>query len=112
MLLREFDDDSLVDDALVRSRYETRLRLNDGYTISRHLADHRQPYSVEELSRVSTPALVLWCEHDEVTPLAWGRAYADALKGSRFVVMKACGRVPNLERPEEYNATVRAFLNR
>jgi pimeloyl-ACP methyl ester carboxylesterase len=111
-LLREFDDDSLVDDALVRARYEARLRSNDGYTISRHLADHRAPYSTEELSHVAAPALVIWCEHDDMTPPDWGQAYADALKSSRFVLIKACSRVPNLERPDDYNAALRAFLKR
>ena len=56
----------------MRARFEYRLRANDGYTIQRHLSDHRAPYSIQELSAISVPALVVWCREDQITPLKWG----------------------------------------
>ena len=71
-LLASFYDKSLVTEALVRARFEDRLRIDDGYTVVRHLADHRVPYSTKELSAIRVPALFVWCREDEITPLKWG----------------------------------------
>lgn len=71
-LMASFYDKSLVTDALVRERFEFRLRTDDGYTIERHLSDHRPPYSTQELSAIRVPALFVWCRQDEITPLKWG----------------------------------------
>lgn len=111
-LLASFYDKSLVTDALVRARFEDRLRVNDGYTVARHLADHRVPYSREELSVIRLPALFVWCREDEITPLKWGEDYAAAVPGARLAVIEGCGHLPNLEKPEEFNRTVIEFLDK
>jgi len=59
-----FHDKSLVTDEVVRARFEDRIRANDGYTIQRHLSDHRAPYSVQGLSAIKVPALFVWCQED------------------------------------------------
>src|SRR5262249_8938498 len=107
---RYFYDKSLVTDEFVRARFAYRLEANDGYVILRHLSDHRDPYSVEELSRMHVPALVIWCNQDEVTPLSWGRAYAAAIPGAQLVTIDGCGHYPNLERPHQFNEAVNSFL--
>jgi hypothetical protein len=71
-----FHDKSLITDDPVRARFEYRLRANDGYTIQQHLSDHRAPYSIQELSAISVPALFVWCREDQITPLTWGEDYA------------------------------------
>jgi pimeloyl-ACP methyl ester carboxylesterase len=109
-LLALFHDSSLVTDSLVRARFAFRLRVNDGYTIHRHLADHRVPYSREELARISVPALVVWCREDRITPLPWGERYAAALPRGRFAILERCGHLPNLEQPRAFNDAVLQFL--
>jgi pimeloyl-ACP methyl ester carboxylesterase len=111
-LLASFHDKSVVTDALVRARFEARLRTDDGYTVARHLADHRAPYSVEELSKIGVPALFVWCREDEITPLKWGEDYAAAVPGARLAVLDGCGHLPNLEKPEPFNKAVIDFLDR
>ena len=110
-LLASFHDKSLVTEVLVRARFEDRLRVNDGYTVVRHLADHRVPYSVEELSAIRVPAQFVWCREDEITPLKWGQDYAAAVPGAQLVVIEGCGHLPNLEKPEEFNKAVIEFLD-
>src|SRR5687767_2561308 len=105
-LMAVFHDKSLVTDELVRARFEYRLRADDGYTIERHLSDHRAPYSVEELSVIRVPALFVWCRQDEITPLKWGEDYAAAVPGAKLAVIDGCGHLPNLERPREFNQAI------
>ncbi len=109
-LMATFYDKSLVTDELVRARFEYRLRADDGYTIERHLSDHRAPYSVQELSGIRIPALFVWCRQDEITPLKWGEDYAAAVPGAQLAVIDRCGHLPNLEKPGEFNQAVSNFL--
>jgi pimeloyl-ACP methyl ester carboxylesterase len=109
-LMAWFHDKSLVTEELVRARFEDRLRADDGYTIERHLSDHRPPYSIQELSVIRIPALFVWCREDEITPLKWGEDYAAAVPGAQLVVIDRCGHFPNLEKPREFNRALTAFL--
>ena len=111
-LLASFYDKSLVTDEFVRSRFEYRLRADDGYTIERHLSDHRAPYSVQELSAIRVPALFVWCRQDQITPLKWGDDYAAAVSGAELAVIDGCGHYPNLEKPGEFNRAIINFLNK
>ena len=101
-----FFDDSLITDEVVRGRFEFRLKTNDGYTIQRHLGDHRAPYSREELAAIHAPALVVWCREDAITPLSWGEDYAAALPGAKLTVLERCGHLPNLEQPAAFDRAV------
>ena len=109
-LMTALYDDSLVTDAVVRSRFTDRLRFDDGYTIERHLSDHRAPYSAQELSKILVPALFVWCRQDQITPLSWGEDFASAVPGSSLAVIDGCGHLPNLEKPAEFNQAVLKFL--
>ena len=111
-MMASFYDKSLVTDEFVRSRFEYRLRADDGYTIERHLSDHRAPYSIQELSAVRVPALFVWCRQDEITPLKWGEDYAAAVPGAELAVIDGCGHFPNLERPRKFNQVVIDFLKK
>jgi pimeloyl-ACP methyl ester carboxylesterase len=110
-LLEAFFDSTLVTEALVRARLTSRLSTGDGYTIQRHLADHRAPYSATELARISVPALFVWCREDRTTPLSWGEDYAKALPAGRLSVVEHCGHLPNLEQPDAFNRAVVGLLD-
>ena len=109
-LLEAFFDSTLVTDSVVRARLARRLSANDGYTIQRHLADHRPRYATDELSRINVPALFVWCREDVTTPLSWGEDYAKALPRGRLSVIERCGHYPNIEKPRDFNRAVHAFL--
>jgi pimeloyl-ACP methyl ester carboxylesterase len=109
-LLHAFYDKSLVTDALVRARFASRLAAGDGYTIQRHLSDHRAPYSAQELAHINVPTLFVWCREDEITPLSWGEDYASAVPGAKLAVLDRCGHLPNIEQPKQFNDAVVGFL--
>ena len=111
-LMSSFHDKSLMTDEVVRKRFEYRLQTDDGYTIERHLNDHRPPYSIQELSSIKVPALFVWCRQDEITPLKWGQDYAASVAGAQLAVIESCGHYPNLEKPTEFNQAVINFLKK
>ena len=109
-LLEAFLDSTLVTEAVVRARLAQRLGAGDGYTIQRHLADHRPRYTEAELARIAAPALFVWCREDRITPLSWGEDYANALPAGRLAVIERCGHYPNIEQPAAFNRAVTEFL--
>lgn len=109
-LMEAFLDSTLVTEEVVRARFAQRLGAGDGYTIQRHLADHRPRYTEGELARIAAPALFVWCREDRTTPLSWGEDFAQALPAGRLAVIERCGHYPNIEQPAAFNRTVAEFL--
>ncbi|MEK2478069.1 alpha/beta fold hydrolase [Streptomyces noursei] len=62
------------------------------------------------LPRITVPTLVVVGTEDEFTPVADARAIHQATPGSRLTVIQGAGHMPNLERPEEFNAALTEFL--
>jgi pimeloyl-ACP methyl ester carboxylesterase len=62
------------------------------------------------LPRVAVPTLLLWGQHDQVTPLDTAEVFKQAIPGARFIMIPRAGHVSNQEQPELYNAIVRGFL--
>lgn len=61
------------------------------------------------LPQIAVPVLLIWGEQDERSPLGVARQFERAILGAQLVVIPRCGHVSNLERPERFNAAVRAF---
>ncbi|MFG2867939.1 alpha/beta fold hydrolase [Streptomyces sp. NPDC048338] len=62
------------------------------------------------LATVSVPALVIVGRDDAYTPVADAEAMHAALPDSTLVVVERAAHLPNLERPEEFDAALAAFL--
>ncbi|WP_438303473.1 alpha/beta fold hydrolase [Streptomyces sp. HUAS TT11] len=64
------------------------------------------------LTRVSVPALVVVGADDTYTPVADAEAMHAALPDSTLRVVADAAHLPNLERPEEFDTALEAFLKR
>jgi pimeloyl-ACP methyl ester carboxylesterase len=63
------------------------------------------------LKALRAPALFVWGRQDRLVPIAFARHVTDALPTAEHLELD-CGHVPQLERPDEAHAAVRAFLRR
>ena len=63
-----------------------------------------------DLSRVSTPSLVLQCSDDIIAPLVVGEYVHQQLANSELVHLDAKGHCPNLSAPQETVEAIRSFL--
>jgi pimeloyl-ACP methyl ester carboxylesterase len=61
------------------------------------------------LSRINVPTLLIWGELDVRSPLSVARQFEQTIEGAKLVVLAGAGHMSNLERPEQFNATVREF---
>jgi sigma-B regulation protein RsbQ len=64
-----------------------------------------------DLVKVTTPALILQCEHDVIAPTAVGHYVHRHLPGSKLTVVNATGHCPHLSAPSETIAAMKAFLD-
>ncbi|MET9515247.1 alpha/beta fold hydrolase [Streptomyces sp. NPDC002994] len=64
------------------------------------------------LTRVSVPTLVVVGRDDTYTPVADAEAMHAAIPGSTLAVIESSAHLPNLERPDVFNAALRAHLAR
>jgi pimeloyl-ACP methyl ester carboxylesterase len=62
------------------------------------------------LARIKVPTLVVWGESDRVVTTEYGRAYHQAIPGSKFSLIPRAGHYPHIERPGEFVNAVKEFL--
>lgn len=61
------------------------------------------------LPRIAVPTLLIWGEFDVRSPLGVARHFERAIPDAKLVLIPDAGHLSNLERPELFNAAVRAF---
>jgi pimeloyl-ACP methyl ester carboxylesterase len=64
----------------------------------------------ELVSRVRAPTLILWGAEDRWVPVAQADMFGASIKGSRTIILRRCGHIPQEERPLETQALVASFL--
>ncbi len=63
------------------------------------------------LSAISCPALIVWGAEDRLITVRDAELFAAGITGSRLVVFPDTGHMAMLERPHEFNALLREFLD-
>jgi pimeloyl-ACP methyl ester carboxylesterase len=63
------------------------------------------------LSRIAAPTLVVWGEHDVLTPLTLGYSIAALVPNARLEIVPDAGHTPMWEQPEAFNDVVLTFLD-
>ena len=62
------------------------------------------------LREIACPTLVLCGRQDAITPLTFHEEIAAGIRGARLVVLENCGHLATLEKPDEVNAALSAWL--
>ena len=63
-----------------------------------------------DLSKVTTPTLILQCSDDTIAPAAVGDYVHQQIPGSTLVHLRATGHCPNLSAPAEVIDAIRAYV--
>ncbi len=62
------------------------------------------------LREIAVPTLVVVGSEDAFTPISDGELMHREIAGSHLAIIEGAGHMPNMERPGEFNATLRQFL--
>jgi pimeloyl-ACP methyl ester carboxylesterase len=77
----------------------------DAWTGEREDADYR-----DLLAGIRCPTLVVTGEHDWICGPAWNQALADAIPGSRYVLIPGVGHLPQYEAPAAFRSAIDDWL--
>lgn len=65
---------------------------------------------MHKIKEVDIPTLVVCGEQDMLTPVKYAEYVRTAIPNSRLEVIKECGHMLMLEKPDEFNEVLRTFL--
>ncbi len=105
-----YEDDKVTDNTI--EAYASSLHSEGGRHALLYTIDRLDPALADRLSihykELDQPSLVLWCDHDKIVPLQYGRRLAKDLPNADFNLIPDCGHIPHEEQPE---ATLKAIQN-
>lgn len=64
-----------------------------------------------KLNKITAPTLILWGDSDKVINISSVQIFEKNIKSSKSVIIKECGHVPMVEKPEETASIYQDFLN-
>lgn len=82
-----------------------------GYLSQQALIGSR-PDARAGLEEIKCPTVIIVGDADVITPSAHALEMSEAIEGSRLVVVPECGHLCPLERPEEVNTALMAWMER
>lgn len=65
---------------------------------------------MNEVEGINSPTLIICGDQDALTPVKYSRYLAERISGSRLEVIEGAGHMVMLERPEQFNKKVEAFV--
>lgn len=63
-----------------------------------------------KLHNIKCPTLLVWGKDDHITPPFVGEKFHELIKSSKLFFLDKCGHAPMMEKPEEFNQHLNAFL--
>lgn len=70
----------------------------------------RTPFTMEQVSAVQVPTLVMWGEEDSLIPFEAASWYMEHLPNAKLAAYKGIGHIPMEEHPDQSAADLRAFV--
>ena len=64
----------------------------------------------DKLHKIKAPTLLIWGKQDAVTPPFVAEKFNELINDSRLHFIDKCGHAPMMEKPEEFNEILEAFL--
>ena len=73
-----------------------------------------RPLSLDPRSyrALDLPALIIWGDRDETTPLAQGERLKNVISGSELAIMPGVGHMPQIEDPPQFDRLLVGFLQK
>ncbi len=68
--------------------------------------------SINQLSRIATPTLVVVGRHDPATPVNDAELISQKIAGSELAVIEDAAHLPNIEQSANFNEILDDFLKR
>ena len=107
-----FYDPKTATEEMVQDIFET---INDRHKVLRILAMAKSAIRhnmKNELRKITMPVSLIWGRDDKITPPDVAQEFNELLPNSELHWIDKCGHAPMMERPQEFNAHLRKFLDK
>jgi len=64
----------------------------------------------DKLQHISVPTLLIWGKNDSVTPPFVAEKFKELIPNSSLYFLEECSHAPMMEKPDEFNSILEAFL--
>ena len=105
-----YTDASFVTDELVERYVALSRAPGHRETLLAIMAGERDPASVEKVSEITVPTLVMWGRDDNLVAVSGAQKFADAISGSNLIIYDNIGHLPQEENAVQSIADVRSFM--
>jgi pimeloyl-ACP methyl ester carboxylesterase len=97
--------------AMQPSPEQLEVMMKDAYTVARLAWEPRlyDPHLYKWLHRIRMPVQLLWGEHDKIMPAAYAAEFRKLIPQARVDIVKDCGHLPQVEKPDEFLRLFREF---
>ena len=84
------------------------LSLKNRHTTARLAWEPRfhDPHLPKWLHRIDVPVKIVWGEQDKIIPVAFTKEFKRLLPKAEIHIVKGCGHLPPVEKPDEFVAIV------
>jgi len=65
----------------------------------------------DKLKQIKVPSLLVWGKQDEITPAFVAEKFEELLPEAQLVLIDECGHAAMMEKPTEFNAAFKQFLD-
>jgi pimeloyl-ACP methyl ester carboxylesterase len=107
-----FYDPAIATDELVNDVYKL---VNDRHSVIRLLAMAKSAIRhnmKKDLHKMQMPVCLIWGKDDKITPPEVALEFNELLPNAELHWLDKCGHAPMMERPEEFNVLLGAFLEK
>jgi pimeloyl-ACP methyl ester carboxylesterase len=107
-----FYDPAIATDELVNDVYKL---VNDRHSVIRLLAMAKSAIRhnmKKDLHKMNMPVCLIWGKDDKITPPEVAIEFNELLPNAELHWLDKCGHAPMMERPEEFNTLLAAFLEK
>jgi pimeloyl-ACP methyl ester carboxylesterase len=107
-----FYDPAIATDELVNDVYKL---VNDRHSVIRLLAMAKSAIRhnmKKDLHKMQMPVCLIWGKDDKITPPEVAIEFNELLPNAELHWLDKCGHAPMMERPEEFNVLLGAFLEK
>ncbi len=105
-----YADSSKVTEELVDRYFELSLRAGNRQALGDRFMSQTAPPNIALIPTIQQPTLILWGDHDRLTPLELAERFHHDLPNSQLVLVENCGHVPMEEDPQASLEAVLSFL--
>ncbi|WP_143304782.1 alpha/beta fold hydrolase [Chitinophaga vietnamensis] len=105
-----FYDPAVATASLVAEVFSITTDARKCYSVVRMAKSAQRNHVGKLLPEIPVKTLLIWGEDDKISPPEVAHEFAELLPDASLVMLPQCGHAPMMERPEEFNVALAAFL--